>query len=135
LDSAARGTRRRKIQASLPQVTEYLDGLTRRLIDSLDYMSHVHIVGIPGERDELAQLRHVKRIPRISFLVLGVSATDVVRRLLDNKLVTSAVEPEDSPLLKAMGIDEAGGAVTVGLQPFNTAHDIDQLVRAVASLG
>ena len=25
--------------------------------------------------------------------------------------------------------------VTVGLQPFNTPHDIDQLVRAVASLG
>ncbi|MHA6522746.1 hypothetical protein [Corynebacterium amycolatum] len=35
----------------------------------------------------------------------------------------------------AMGIAEAGGAVRVGLQPFNTPHDIDQLVRAVASLG
>ena len=34
-----------------------------------------------------------------------------------------------------MGIAEAGGAVGVGLQPFNTPHDIDQLVRAVASLG
>ena len=49
--------------------------------------------------------------------------------------MASAVGPGHSALLEAMGVMEAGGAVTVGLQPFNTPHDVDQLVRAVASLG
>ena len=77
----------------------------------------------------------VDRVPRVSFIVAGVPAPTVVRRLLDNHMVTSAVGPGHSALLEAMGVMEAGGAVTVGLQPFNTPHDVDQLVRAVASLG
>ena len=74
-------------------------------------------------------------MPRVSFVVTDVPAPTVVRRLLDNNLVTSAVRPGESALLEAMGVMEAGGAVTVGQQPFNTPHDVDQLVRAVASLG
>ena len=33
-----------------------------------------------------------------------------------------------------MGVAEMGGAVTVGLAPFNTETDIEQLIRTVASL-
>ena len=137
LDSTARGTRRHRIETSMPQVGDYLATLTSRLIDALGNLDQVHIIGVDGEgsEDGDADSGAVDRIPRVSFMVVDVPAATVVRRLLDNQLVTSSVAPGGSALLEAMGVMEAGGAVTVGLQPFNTPHDIDQLVRAVASLG
>lgn len=56
----------------------------------------------------------------------------VHRRLVDNHLVTT-VSPAD-PLLDAMGVGEAGGSVTIGLSPFSTNYEIDQLIRVLASL-
>ena len=34
----------------------------------------------------------------------------------------------------AMGVTEAGGAITIGLGPFNTTYEVDQLTRVLASL-
>lgn len=135
LDPTARGTRRHRIETSMPQVGRYLTTLTSRLVDALGNLDQVHIVGIDGEASDEPGAADIDRIPRVSFIVAGVPAATVVRRLLDNHLVTSVVKPGGSALLEAMGVMEAGGAVTVGLQPFNTPHDVDQLVRAVASLG
>ncbi|HHU45944.1 MAG TPA: aminotransferase class V-fold PLP-dependent enzyme [Actinomycetales bacterium] len=140
LDPTGRGTRRHRIVSSMPQVAEYLHGLTNRLIDALGNLDQVYIVGIDGEGSDgdgpdSDATAVADRVPRVSFVVTDVPAPTVVRRLLDNNLVTSAVRPGESALLEAMGVMEAGGAVTVGLQPFNTPHDVDQLVRAVASLG
>lgn len=135
LDPEARGTRRRRIETSVPQAGRYLSTLATRLIDALRNLGQVHIVGVDGDGVDAAEAAALDRVPRVSFVVPGVPARTVVRRLLDNGLVTSAVAPGVSVLLEAMGVMEAGGAVTVGLQPFNTPHDVDQLVRAVASLG
>ncbi|WP_295626221.1 aminotransferase class V-fold PLP-dependent enzyme [uncultured Corynebacterium sp.] len=177
LDTAGRGTRRHRIESSMPQVGRYLSTLTTRLIEALGNLDQVHILGVDGDGDGPDGLASgggvressrggsgtgsrsgsgasfdsgsdsveatgdrggdgpIDRVPRVSFLVAGVPAPTVVRRLLDNDLVTSAVLPGESALLESMGVMDAGGAVTVGLQPFNTPHDVDQLVRAVASLG
>lgn len=135
LDPAARGSRRHRIEAVMPQVAAYLSRLSERLIDSLGSLPRVYIVGVDSEGVDELETDYLDRIPRVSFLVDNVPATTVVERLLANGLVTSAVGADESPLLEAMGIDETNGAVTVGLQPFNTPYDVDQLVRAVASLG
>ncbi|MEJ6018692.1 aminotransferase class V-fold PLP-dependent enzyme [Corynebacterium sp. H113] len=136
LDRLARGTRRHRIVQSMPQVERYLSQLTDRLIDSLELLPRVHIIGVNDNTDDDdLDYTEVQRIPRLSFIVYGVPAKTVVRRLMDNGLVTSVVNSVDSPLMAAMGLDESDGAVAVGLQPFNTPHDVDQLVRAVASLG
>ncbi len=135
LDPSARGTRRHRIETSIPQVGRYLTTLTTRLLDALGNLDQVHIVGVDGEGSADYGVTDTDRIPRVSFIVTDVPASTVVRRLLDNRLVTSAVTDGGSALLEAMGVMEAGGAVTVGLQPFNTPHDVDQLVRTVASLG
>ena len=119
----------------MPQVSRYLTTLSERLIAALMTLPRVYISGMDTDDDSFASVSRAQHIPRVSFLVDGVSAKVVVDRLLDNGLVTSIVDAYESPLLEAMGIAEAGGAVGVGLQPFNTPHDIDQLVRAVASLG
>lgn len=135
LDRAARGSRRHRIEAVMPQVASYLSRLSEQLIDSLGSLPRVYIVGVDSEGVDELETSHLDRIPHVSFLVDDVPASTVVNRLLANGLVTSAVDSYESPLLEAMGVDETNGAVTVGLQPFNTPHDVDQLVRAVASLG
>ncbi|MDO5030351.1 MAG: aminotransferase class V-fold PLP-dependent enzyme [Corynebacterium sp.] len=135
LDRVARGSRRHRIETAMPQAFRYLTTLSERLISALMTLPRVYIIGMDAEDDSYASVSRTQHIPRVSFLVDGVPAATVVGRLLDNGLVTSVVDAFESPLLEAMGIDEAGGAVGVGLQPFNTPHDIDQLVRAVASLG
>lgn len=131
LDRAAKGTRRRRIEQSVPQVQKYVETLTNRLIDGLRYLDRVHIVCMDGDEAEGG----VDRIGRVSFIVNGVPAATVVRRLMDNGVVTSIAERGNSGLLEAIGVFEEGGAVVVGLQPFNLRHDVDQLVRAVRSLG
>lgn len=135
MDPAARGSRRNRIQTGMPQVAAYLSGLSERLVAALATLPRVYIIGVDTEDEDFPQVSRAAHVPRVSFLVEGVPAATVVGRLLANDLVTGLVEAAQSPLFEAMGIDEAEGAVCIGLQPFNTPHDIDQLVRAVASLG
>ncbi len=125
LDEYARGTRRTRLTSSFADLAHYHYFLTHHLVESL------HGLGISGEAAGLG-VTAIDRVPRVTFLVPGVSAETVQQRLMANGIVTS-VSPHD-PLLEAMGAGEAGGSVTVGLSTFNTTHDIDQLTRALASL-
>ena len=131
LDEYARGTRRTRLTSSFADLAHYHYFLTHHLVESLHGLGNVHLLGISGEAAGLG-VTAIDRVPRVTFLVPGVSAETVQQRLLANGIVTS-VSPHD-PLLEAMGAGEAGGSVTIGLSPFNTTHDIDQLTRALASL-
>ncbi|MCK2199610.1 aminotransferase class V-fold PLP-dependent enzyme [Corynebacterium callunae] len=119
------------LNQSMKSLATYQKRLLEHLIDSLMGLSAVHIIGISGDAAG-QEAAHLDRIPRLSFTVTGVPAEMVHRRLVDNHLVTT-VSPAD-PLLDAMGVGEAGGSVTIGLSPFSTNYEIDQLIRVLASL-
>ena len=124
-------TGRDRLAHSMGQLAGYMDGLCDRLYQQLGSLPQVHIFGASGE---VAQDSgdEVERLPRLSFAVRGVPAATVQRRLLDNALITG-IAP-DITLLREMGTEETGGAVTVALGPFTTTGDLDHLVRVVASL-
>lgn len=124
-----RGSRRVRLRGSMESLEAYLDDLRADLYIYLGTLSQVHILGATGEAAAEAS---DDRLPRLSFAVRGVPAETVHRRLFDNRLVTTLAPA--TPLLRDMGIDELGGAVTVALGPFNTHNDIEQLTRVVASL-
>lgn len=119
------------LKQSMKSLATYQKRLLEHLIDSLMGLPAVHIIGISGDAAG-QEAAHLDRIPRLSFTVTGVPAEMVHRRLVDNHLVTT-VSPAD-PLLDAMGVGEAGGSVTIGLSPFSTNYEIDQLIRVLASL-
>jgi len=73
------------------------------------------------------------RIPVISFAVHDVPAERVVQRLADNGIL--AMSSGGSRALDVLGANDFGGAVTVGLGHYSTLAEVDQLVRALASLG
>ena len=73
------------------------------------------------------------RIPALSFAVTNVPAERVVQRLADNGIL--AISNVSSRVLDVLGVNDIGGAVTVGLAHYTTTAEVDQLVRALASLG
>ncbi|MGJ4108512.1 aminotransferase class V-fold PLP-dependent enzyme [Corynebacterium macclintockiae] len=182
LDDSARGTRRTRLKKGLPRAAEHLNTLATHLVEGLQSLGTVHVIGVDGDGDVLEEFASVDRVPRVSFMVDGVPAGVVVQRLLANGVVAGVVAPGQSQLLERMGVFEElpaapggnsrgrhgrkaadaasaqsspqgpaaalgsalgselgseldqAGAVSVGFAPHNTVHDVDQLVRVVASV-
>ena len=122
LDEAAEGDRRARLAGSLRSAGAYLDGLFEYLVHSLQSMPPVIVLGAAESR-----------IPVLSFAVTNVPAERVAQRLADNGIL--AMSNAGSRVLDLIGVDDIGGAVTVGLAHYTTTYEVDQLMRALASLG
>ncbi|MCB0933621.1 MAG: cysteine desulfurase-like protein [Mycobacterium sp.] len=122
LDEDADGGRRAKLRRSMEAARNYLDGLFDYLMSSLRSLPRATVIGSPSAA-----------IPVVSLVFDGVPAERVVQRLAANGvLVTSSIT---SRVLDALGVNEIGGAVTIGLAHYSTTNEVDHLVRTLASLG
>ena len=119
---AAEGDRRARLAGSLRSAGAYLDGLFEYLVHSLQSMPPVIVLGAAESR-----------IPVLSFAVTNVPAERVAQRLANNGIL--AMSNAGSRVLDLIGVDDIGGAVTVGLAHYTTTYEVDQLMRALASLG
>jgi cysteine desulfurase family protein (TIGR01976 family) len=122
LDESATGSRRERLSTSMQSAASYMTRLFDYLLISLRSLPLVMVIGRP----EL-------RIPVLSFAVSEVPAERVVQRLADNGIL--AISNVTSRVLDVIGVNDIGGAVTVGLAHYTTTAEVDQLVRALASLG
>jgi len=122
LDEEAQGSRRERLTASMQSADAYLNRLYDYLMVSLRSLPLVMVIGSPEAH-----------IPVVSFAVTGVPAERVVARLADNGIL--ATSNANSRVLDLIGVNDIGGAVTVGLAHYSTMGEVDQLVRALASLG
>ena len=122
LDESARGSRRERLAVSMQSAASYMNRVFDYLMASLRSLPLVMVIGRPEVR-----------IPVLSFAVNDVPAERVVQRLADNGIL--AISNASSRVLDAIGVNDVGGAVTVGLAQYSTMAEVDQLVRALASLG
>ena len=122
LDESASGSRRERLTVSMQSATSYTNRLFDYLSVSLRSLPLVMVIGRPEVR-----------IPVLSFAVRDVPAERVVQRLADNGIL--AISNANSRVLDVIGVNDIGGAVTVGLAHYTTTAEVDQLVRALASLG
>ncbi|MDV3123870.1 cysteine desulfurase-like protein [Mycobacterium sp. 21AC1] len=122
LDESASGTRRERLSVSMESAASYMSRLFDYLLTSLRSLPLVMVIGRPETH-----------IPVLSFAVRDVPAERVVQRLADNGIL--AVSNASSRVLDVIGVNDIGGAVTVGLAHYSTTAEVDQLVRALASLG
>src|SRR6201997_4198818 len=122
LDESARGTRRERLATSMQSAMSYMDRIFDYLMSSLRSLPLVVVIARPEVR-----------IPVVSFAVNEVPAERVVQRLADNGIL--AISNASSRVLDVIGVNDVGGAVTVGLAHYSTMAEVDQLVRALASLG
>jgi selenocysteine lyase/cysteine desulfurase len=122
LDEDAQGSRRERLTQSMGSAQIYLDGLFDYMLSSLASLPLVTVIGDPPAR-----------LPVVSIGVNGVPAEKVVQRLADNGIL--AVVNPTSRALDALGVEEIGGALTLGLAHYSTMAEVDHLVRSLASLG
>lgn len=123
LDETASGTRRERLETSISSLQDYHDRIFEHLMASLRRLPQVTLIGTSNSR-----------VPTLSFTVAGVPAEKVSEHFVSNRIGT-VVGGRGSRLLDSLGVNEEGGAVTVGLAPYTTRYEIDQLVRAVSALG
>lgn len=122
LDESARGSRRERLAVSMQSADAYLNRVFDYLMVSLRSLPLVMLIGRPEAQ-----------IPVVSFAVHKVPADRVVQRLADNGIL--AIANTGSRVLDVLGVNDVGGAVTVGLAHYSTMAEVDQLVCALASLG
>ncbi|MDI3313300.1 MAG: cysteine desulfurase-like protein [Mycobacterium sp.] len=122
LDESARGSRRERLSISMQSAASYMSRVFDYLMVSLRSLPLVMVIGRPETR-----------IPVVSFAVHEVPAERVVARLADNGIL--AISNSRSRVLDVIGVNDVGGAVTVGLAQYTTTAEVDQLVRALASFG
>lgn len=122
LDESARGSSRERLAVSMQSADAYLNRVFDYLMVSLRSLPLVMLIGRPEAQ-----------IPVVSFAVHKVPADRVVQRLADNGIL--AIANTGSRVLDVLGVNDVGGAVTVGLAHYSTMAEVDQLVRALASLG
>lgn len=118
------GDRRTRLVAAKGRLADYHRGLTEDLVAALRTLPLVMVLGAAAE----------DTVPMLSFTVAGVSADRVVQRLAENGICALATR-YGSRALETIGVLEIGGAVTIGLGPYTTGPEIDQLIRVIASLG
>lgn len=123
LDDSATGTRRERLQLSIGSLQDYHDRLFDYLMRSLEKLDHVMVLGSAPSR-----------IPTLSFTVENTAAEKVSEHLAQNRIGTVSGIHSGSRLLDALGVNDEGGAVTIGLAPYTTRYEIDQLVKGLASL-
>ena len=123
LDESATGSRRQRLETSISSLQGYHDELFDYLMGGLQALPKVTVIG-----------RATTRIPTVSFTVSGAQSEKVSAHLADSRIGTLSGSHGGSRLLDALGVNDEGGAVTVGLAPYTTKSEIDQLVRALGSI-
>ncbi|MFE3191737.1 cysteine desulfurase-like protein [Nocardia sp. NPDC059240] len=123
LDERAKGTRRERLEMSITSLQDYHDSLFEQLMAVLDTIPNLTVIG-----------RASTRIPTVSFTISGMQAEKVSAKLADARIGTLSGSHGGSRLLDALGVNDEGGAVTIGLAPYTTRFEIEQLGRALAAL-
>lgn len=108
---------------SITSLQDYHDQLFEHLMSVLDQIPNLTVIG-----------RASTRIPTVSFTISGMQAEKVSAKLADARIGTLSGSHGGSRLLDALGVNDEGGAVTIGLAPYTTKYEIDQLGRALTAL-
>jgi cysteine desulfurase family protein (TIGR01976 family) len=123
LDDTATGSRRDRVLASMAAVQRYEATVFSRLESGLRSLLHVYVLGSAASR-----------APTVSFSVEGWKPRAVTEELARRGICAWDGDYYAYELMESLGVGELGGAVRVGLVHYNTAHEVDRLLDALAEL-
>jgi cysteine desulfurase family protein (TIGR01976 family) len=119
----ATGTRRERLTASMAAVSSYEEALFDRLDGALRSMAHVQVLGSPRYRS-----------PTLSFTVSRMRPRQVTSELARRGVCAWDGDFYSRELFDAIGVNETGGAVRLGLLHYNTLEEVDHLIDHVSDL-
>jgi cysteine desulfurase family protein (TIGR01976 family) len=126
--AGASGGRRQELCAGIELLVGYEIELSKHLIDGLNSLPGVTVLGITD-----ADAMH-RRVPTVVFRHERHAPATIARALGDENIFVwsghnYAIEPAG-----ALGILESGGAVRVGPVHYNTTGEIDELIAALGRI-
>lgn len=116
------GNRRRRVLTSMAHVEEYEAGLLARLDGGLRQIPRVAVLGRPEHRT-----------PTVSLVVHGQKPRQVVTQLLRHGVCAWDGDYYARELMDALGVNEVGGAVRLGLAHYTSAAEVEHILAAVAA--
>ncbi|WP_166534710.1 cysteine desulfurase-like protein [Blastococcus xanthinilyticus] len=123
LCAEAAGSRRDRLRASMAAVARHEGGLFDWLDQALRAMRHVQVLGEPE-----------RCTPTLSFTVAGMRPRQVAAELARDGICAWDGDFYARELFDALGVNDDGGAVRLGLMHYNTADEVGRIVDAVAGL-
>ncbi|MBC7443990.1 MAG: cysteine desulfurase-like protein [Polaromonas sp.] len=118
----ATGSPRQLMQAAFELFERHEDRLAERLLAYLRGRAGVRIIGLPVQTPGA-------RVPTISFTVKGRPSESIVRHLDRFDIGIRFGDFYAKRLIEALGLQGQGGVVRVSIAHYNTAEEIDRLVR------
>ncbi|KQS71184.1 cysteine desulfurase-like protein [Modestobacter sp. Leaf380] len=123
LSPEATGTRRQRLATSMAAVAEYEGALFDRLDRALRGMAHVQVLGSP-----------LYRTPTLSFTVSRMRPRQVATELARRNICAWDGDYYARELFDALGVNEQGGAVRLGLLHYNTAEEVEHMIESISDL-
>ena len=122
------GSRRTRLVAAMTAIRGVEMALYRHLHDGLAAIDGVRLFGItdPGSFD--------RRTPTAALTIAGVTSRDVATALGDEGIAVWDGDFYATGLIERLGLADSGGVVRVGLTHYNTAAEVDRLLRVLARL-
>lgn len=118
----ATGSPRQLMQSAFDLFEQHEDRLAERLLSYLRGKAGVRIVGLPAQASG-------ERVPTISFVVQGRASESIVRHLDTFDIGIRFGDFYARRLIEALGLQGQGGVVRVSMAHYNTAQEIDRLIR------
>ncbi|NEK58985.1 cysteine desulfurase-like protein [Geodermatophilus sabuli] len=123
LSDEATGSRWDRLRTSMAAVAAYEGGLFEWLAQALRAMRHVQVLGSAA-----------RSTPTLAFTVAGMRPRQVAAELSRRGICAWDGDFYARELFDALGVNEQGGAVQVGLMHYNTAEEVGYLIDSVAAL-
>ena len=117
--------RRRAVHAAMDCLFDYEKSLALRLINGLEQLPGVRILGI-SDRETMD-----RRVPTVSFAVAGDSPDRIARGLAAENIFVWNGHNYALEAAVALGILDSGSGVRIGPVHYNTEHEIDQTLAAL----
>lgn len=118
------GSDRDRMQAAFDAFARHEDALAERLLGWLRGRRGVRIIGLPSTTAG-------ERVPTISFVAEGRRSEDIVRHVDTHGIGIRFGDFYARHLIEALGLQAQGGVVRISIAHYNTAGEIDRLLRAL----
>jgi selenocysteine lyase/cysteine desulfurase len=125
---ASMSARRRRLHANLAAIQSYETGLARQLLAGLAERPRFKVWGIT-QPDRLAQ-----RVPTISITDATLTPLQLAEHLARHEIYVWNGNLYALSLSERLGLEERGGFLRIGLVHYNTADEVERLLRILDSV-
>jgi cysteine desulfurase family protein (TIGR01976 family) len=122
-------SRREKLQAAWTEIERYEEMLLERLITGVQVINGARIYGITNRAEWKS------RLPTVSIRKEGTTPQQLAAALAAENIFAWDGNCYALGLSEALGVEESGGVLRLGLVHYNTLDEIDHALRVIERVG